>query len=131
MRGAKSREKKLETYMKFEKKKVELQVQQQLFEKASEITDALIKRALVGDVNAINSAMDRMFGKSKQTMDIDTGGAPIVFMPAVLVEKFQLAEPEPVPVKAEIIDANTTERSIQIPSGTRTNRKRQAPISSS
>ena len=121
MRLQKSQQKKLETYLKFEKKKVEQRVQQQLYARAGEITDALINRALVGDVNAINSAMDRMFGKAKQTMDIDTGGASIVFMPAVLVDKFGLAEPkqETLKVEAEIIETNVrTKRTIQVPSST-------------
>ena len=35
-----------------------------------------------------------MFGKTRQQVDIDTGGAPIIFMPAVLVDKFGLNSPE-------------------------------------
>lgn len=105
MKLEKSKQKKLETFLKWEKKKVETQVQQILYERASEITNALVDRALQGDVSAIKESYDRMFGKATQQVDIDTGGAPIVFMPAVLVDKFGLAEPkqEPIKVEAEVI----------------------------
>ena len=100
MKLEKSKQKKLETFLKWEKKKVETQVQQILYERASEITNALVDRALQGDVSAIKESYDRMFGKATQQVDIDTGGAPIVFMPAVLVDKFGLAEPVKETIKA-------------------------------
>lgn len=95
MQLSKSKQNKIETFLKWEKQKVEKAVQQQLFTRATEITDALIARALQGDVNAINTTYDRMFGKTKQQVDIDTGGAPIIFMPAVLMDKFGLSSPSP------------------------------------
>ena len=95
MQLSKSKQNKIETFLKWEKQKVEKAVQQQLFTRATEITDALIARALQGDVNAINTSYDRMFGKTKQQVDIDTGGAPIIFMPAVLMDKFGLSSPSP------------------------------------
>ena len=106
MQLSKSKQNKIETYLKWEKQKVEKAVQQQLFTRATEITDALIARALQGDVNAINTSFDRMFGKTKQQVDIDTGGAPIIFMPAVLMDKFGLSSPQEQPksVHAQVID---------------------------
>lgn len=104
MQLSKSKKDKLETFLKWEKQKVEKAVQQQLFERAGEITDALITRALQGDVNAINTSFDRMFGKTKQQVDIDTNGAPIIFMPAVLMDKFGLSTPQQQPTQAQVID---------------------------
>lgn len=86
--------KNLERSLRWEKTRVEKAVQQQLFERASDITEALISRAMEGDVTAINSAFDRMFGKAKQQVDVEHTGTPIVFMPAVLMDKFSLSEKE-------------------------------------
>jgi hypothetical protein len=78
--------------LRYEKKLTEELVKQRLMASAGEITEALIKRASEGDTSAIKEAFDRMFGKVTQTIETPDH-QPIVFMPAVLVEKFKLASP--------------------------------------
>lgn len=91
---------KLEKALIWEKKKVDKAVQQLILARAEEIVNVQIDAAISGNLQAGQYLMDRTFGKARQNLGIDGGedGAPIVFMPAVLIDKFNLNEPIPTHV---------------------------------
>ena len=91
-----STKKKLENSIKWEKKEVEKRVEQLLLSKAEAIALTQIEAAQAGHVQAGQYILDKLFGKAKQAVDIESGGQPIVFMPASLVTKFNLASPSPI-----------------------------------
>lgn len=91
---------KLEKALIWEKKKVDKAVQQLILARAEEIVNVQIDAAVSGNLQAGQYLMDRTFGKARQNLGLDGGedGAPIVFMPAVLIDKFNLNEPTPTHV---------------------------------
>lgn len=97
---------KYDAVLKYEKKLTEDLVKQRLFARAGEITDALVTRALEGDVAAIKESYDRMFGKATTQLELNHDSNPIIFMPAVLVNKFNLSSPQEATTKATIIHDN-------------------------
>lgn len=79
-----------ERYLKWERRKVENEMSKVIMEKAVPLAERLIQIAMDGNPNAINSLLDRVFGKARQNIGIDGGAEdkPIVFMPASLMGKY-------------------------------------------
>ena len=80
----------LERALKWEKRKIDRAVQQQIIEKAHVITDVLLDIGInERNPNVLNSLLDRAFGKARQNIGIDGGAEdkPIVFLPAELMLK--------------------------------------------
>ncbi len=92
--------KKHERALKWEKAKVEKAVNQVILSKAEQIVEAMAEEALNGNFQHGSYLLDRAFGKAKQSMDIESGGQPIIFMPTALVAKFGLDKP----IEAEKIE---------------------------
>lgn len=82
-----------ERHLKWEKVKEEKAMNQIILAHVAPLTERLIDIALrEGNPNAINSLLDRAFGKARQNIGLD-GGAPdkpIVFMPASLMAKYEI-----------------------------------------
>ncbi len=81
----------LERHLKWEKQKVEKAMNQVILEKAVPLAETLIDIALnERNPNAINSLLDRAFGKARQNIGLDGGAEdkPIVFMPSSLMVKY-------------------------------------------
>lgn len=93
MAGRKAEIIKKQNFLKWEKQKVDKQVNQLILAKAEDLTNTLIDIA-IGDrnPNAINSLLDRAFGKARQNIGLDGGAEdkPIVFMPAQLMDKYKI-----------------------------------------
>lgn len=81
-----------ERALKWEKVKVEKAMNDVILEKAIPLAEKLIEIALEGNPNAINSLLDRAFGKARQNIGLDGGATdkPIVFMPAALMAKYAI-----------------------------------------
>lgn len=93
MAGAKAQIIKKQNFLKWEKAKVDKAVNQIILSKAQELTETLVSIAIDDrNPNAINSLLDRAFGKARQNIGLDGGAEdkPIVFMPAQLMEKYQI-----------------------------------------
>lgn len=88
----KSSLKNYERHLMWEKKSVEKEMNQVIMSKAIPLAKKLIDAGLEGNVMAINSLFDRVFGKARQNIGLDGGAEdkPIVFMPAQLLEKYAL-----------------------------------------
>ena len=80
----------LERHLKWEKQKVEKAMNQVIMAQAVPLAEKLIEIAMDGNPNAINSLLDRAFGKARQNIGLDGGAEdkPIVFMPAELMVKY-------------------------------------------
>lgn len=84
---------KTERFVKWEKAKVDKAVNQLILAHAGELTQTLINIAIEDrNPNAINSLLDRAFGKARQNIGLDGGAEdkPIVFMPAQLMTKYNI-----------------------------------------
>lgn len=84
---------KKERYLKWEKAKADKAVNQLILAHATELTETLIAIAVEDrNPNAINSLLDRAFGKARQNIGLDGGAEdkPIVFMPAQLMAKYAI-----------------------------------------
>jgi len=81
-----------ERYLKWEKAKVDKAVNQVILSRAVPLAEKLIEIAMDGNPNAINSLLDRAFGKARQNIGLDGGAEdkPIVFMPAQLMAKYAI-----------------------------------------
>lgn len=99
----KSQVEKYESALKWEKVKVEAAMQQIILAKAVPLAKTLIDIALTErNPNAINTLLDRAFGKSSQ--NINHGGQPdnpIVFLPATLMHKYKIHEGTYKPIDAK------------------------------
>lgn len=87
----------LENHLAWEKKRVEQAANKLIFTKAEELVSTLISIAIdERNPQAINSLLDRGFGKARQNIGLDGGATdkPIVFMPAVLMDKFAIKTAE-------------------------------------
>ncbi len=84
-----------ERALRWEKKAVEKRVEDLLLKRAEPIAEAMATAAEQGSFQSQAYVLDKLFGKARQNVGIDGGqdGAPIVFMPSVLVKKFALDEP--------------------------------------
>ena len=85
----------LERHLKWEKKKVEKAMNEIIFENTELLVNTLVDIAIhERNPNAINSLLDRGFGRARQNIGLD-GGAndkPIVFLPAELMAKYSIKE---------------------------------------
>lgn len=103
----KSKIEKYENVLKWEKKQVDKQVQQLILAKAEEIAATQINLALEGNAQVGQYLLDRAFGKARQQIGLEgsEAGSPILVMPSVLVNKFNLntigKSEEQTPVKME------------------------------
>lgn len=86
--------------LKYSKQKAEREINQLIFAEGKNIVQAFVDQAKGGSYQHGAYLLDRAFGKARQNIGLDGGsdGAPIVFIPTALVEKFNLKE-EPVPLK--------------------------------
>ena len=92
MGGKKSALANRERHLKWEKVKVEKAMNQVIMAQAVPLAEKLIEIAMDGNPNAINSLLDRAFGKARQNIGLDGGAEdkPIVFMPAQLLAKYHI-----------------------------------------
>jgi len=84
---------KKQNYLKWEKQKVDKQVNQLILSQAIPLTQTLIAIAIEDrNPNAINSLLDRAFGKARQNIGLDGGAEdkPIVFLPSTLMTKYAI-----------------------------------------
>ena len=80
-----------ERHLKWEKVKIDRQVNQLILAQAATITETLLDIGInERNPNVLNSLLDRAFGKARQNIGLDGGAEdkPIVFMPAVLLQKY-------------------------------------------
>jgi len=102
MRLTKVQSQKLERSIKWEKTKVEKAVKQIIFKEAENLVHALIDIG-INDRNpaAINSLLDRGFGKASQNIEIDAGqgNRPIIFLPAELMIRHSIEQPSEQEIK--------------------------------
>ena len=112
MRLKKSSAQKLERAIKWEKTKVEKAVKQIIFQNAEQLVHTLIDIG-VNDRNpaAINSLLDRGFGKAAQTMEIEAGNnnRPIIFLPAELMIRHSIEQPSEQEIKKLKIHEHPTQ----------------------
>lgn len=102
MRLSKSSAQKLERSIKWEKDKVEKAVKQRIFERADELVQTLIDIGISDrNPNAINSLLDRGFGKASQNVEIQAGegNRPIIFLPAELMIRHSIEQPPEEEIK--------------------------------
>lgn len=93
MAGRKAQITKVERFVKWEKAKVEKAATEIILKNATTLVDTLVDIAISDrNPNAINSLLDRAFGKARQNIGLDGGAEdkPIVFMPAQLMEKYAI-----------------------------------------
>lgn len=90
----------IEASLKWDKKKAEQAMEELIYSETKEIVGAMIEHAKSGSFQHASYLLDRGFGKAKQSVDIESGGQPIVFMPAALISKFALDKP----IEAEKIE---------------------------
>jgi hypothetical protein len=83
-----------ERYLNWEKKKAQKVMNDLIYAYAEPLTEELIDIAIIErNPNAINSLLDRGFGKANQ--NVNHGGQPnnpIVFLPSVLMDKYRIQE---------------------------------------
>lgn len=79
--------------LKYDKKVAEKAMEVHIAREAEEIVDAMVAQAKQGSFQHGAYMLDRLFGKVKQRVDVESGGEPIVFMPAILINKFGLDKP--------------------------------------
>jgi hypothetical protein len=92
--------KNLERYLKWEKQKVQKEMNNLIYQHAVPLTETLIDIAISErNPNAINSLLDRGFGKARQNIGLDGGAEdkPIVFLPAELMAKYSIEKGVYVP----------------------------------
>lgn len=96
-----------ERHLKWEKLAVEKEMNQVILSQAIPIAKKLIELGLEGNVVALNSLLDRAFGKARQNIGLDGGAEdkPIVFMPAQLVQKYSLDQKETKQLTEKVIHA--------------------------
>ncbi len=83
---------------------------QVLLEHAVPLVETLVDIALrERNPNAINSLLDRAFGKARQNIGLDGGAEdkPIVFLPSTLMAKYQIKEGKYTELKNEGDDEPT------------------------
>ena len=77
---------------------------QKVHEHLIPIFEALLYKALEGDVSATKELLDRAWGKAVQGVEVSgTDGQPIVFMPIQLLDMYALQD-TPNVVKSKVID---------------------------
>jgi hypothetical protein len=92
-----------ERYLKWERQKIDRAVKVQILEKAELITETLLDIGINDrNPNVLNSLLDRAFGKAAQSI-VHEGNPdnPIVFMPAVLMDKYQIPQADYTQIEEE------------------------------
>lgn len=97
---SKSGIKNLEASLKLDKKRAEQAMEKAIYENVGEIVTSMVAEAKNGSYQHASYLLDRAFGKAKQSLDIESAGQPIVFMPTALIAKFGLDKP----IEAEKIE---------------------------
>jgi hypothetical protein len=99
---SKSGIKDLEKSLKLDKRRAEMAMEKAIYENTTKIVEAMVTEAEAGSYQHGAYLLDRGFGKARQNIGIDGGeaGAPIIFMPAALISKFNLDKP----IEAEKIE---------------------------
>ena len=94
--------KNLELSLKADKKRAEQAMEKAIYKEVGGIVQAMVTEAKAGSYQHGSYLLDRAFGKARQNIGIDGGadGAPIIFMPAELIQKFALDKP----IEAELIE---------------------------
>jgi hypothetical protein len=70
------------------------------------LIQAMIRKAIDGDVPAFTALLDRAHGKPAQAVEVGgNDGQPIVFMPLALIQKFALEESQK-PLQKEVVVVN-------------------------
>jgi hypothetical protein len=85
----------IENHVKWEKKRVEKVMNNLIYQATEKLTTTLIDIAIdERNPNAINSLLDRGFGRARQNIGLDGGATdkPIVFLPAELMEKYAIKQ---------------------------------------
>lgn len=84
----------LELALKADKKRAEQAMEKSIYENVDKIVTAMVTEAEAGSYQHGAYLLDRAFGKPKQAMELSgNDGAPIIFMPAALIQKFALDQP--------------------------------------
>ena len=85
----------LELALKADKKRAEQAMEKAIYENVGGIVSSMVAEAQEGSYQHASYLLDRAFGKARQNIGIDGGtdGAPIIFMPAELIQKFALDKP--------------------------------------
>lgn len=102
----KSAIKKHERHLKWEKAKQEKMMNDILYEQTVPLVNALVDIALTErNPTAINSILDRAYGKARQNIGLDGGAEdkPIVFMPAELMAKYAIKPPDNLELPSGIL----------------------------
>ena len=68
-------------------------MEQIILSKVAPIVEKMSKLALEGNLDSAKYLLDRVFGKPTTTMDVQSDGNPIIFMPTALITKFGLDKP--------------------------------------
>lgn len=90
----------LEQSLKLDKKRAEQAMEKAIFKNVGDIVEAMAVAAKAGSYQHGAYLLDRVFGKSKQVVDVESQGQPIIFMPSALIQKFSLDKP----IEAEKIE---------------------------
>lgn len=94
----------MEKSLIWDKKRAEKVMNDLIYEETSTIVQAMVEHAKEGPFQHASYLLDRGFGKAKQQIDVESGGQPIVFMPAALITKFGLDKPIEVQVEATLVE---------------------------
>lgn len=94
--------KEFEKSLKADKQKAERLMESIIYKHTEGIVKSFVAEAENGSFQHGSYLLDRGFGKTRQNIGIDGGseGAPIVFMPAALIQKFGLDKP----IEAELVE---------------------------
>ena len=91
----------LEASLKQDKKRAEQAMEKAIYDNVGGIVSSMVAEANNGSYQHASYLLDRVFGKTKQQVDIESGGQPIVFMPTALIAKFGLDKPLEAPLVEE------------------------------
>lgn len=83
----------LELALKADKKKAEQAMEKVIYENVQGIVTSMVAEAQEGSYQHASYLLDRVFGKAKQVVDVESAGQPIIFMPTALIQKFALDKP--------------------------------------
>jgi hypothetical protein len=93
--------KNLELSLRADKKRAEQAMEKAIYTNVDKIVEAMVTEAEAGSYQHGAYLLDRAFGKTKQSLDIESQGQPIVFMPSALIAKFGLDKPVEAPLVEE------------------------------
>lgn len=83
----------LELALKADKKKAEQAMEKAIYDNVQGIVTSMVAEAQEGSYQHASYLLDRVFGKAKQVVDVESAGQPIIFMPTALIQKFALDKP--------------------------------------